>query len=419
MKKVVLGLFTILLLSGAAYTTEVYNTNSDTIHEGVITLQTPFYTKYYSIDPVNITAKFRELRDQEYKQLSREQKKTYKEVRKIEKFIAKKDFEKALKKDSSFLPTHIQYMNYLLSQYDLSGALAEMNKIKSLNNNDKILQEDIINYKLGMLYYLNRDYPTALSILTPFADKQNPSVDNLWFALADIHFNLNNSSTSIFYAKKVSEGSANYAAAQVLLYNNYYNLNNFKTANSYDQKLVKIDPGPINYMRLGTTSSDEKTKLLNYYKAHNSALASKNYTALVQADMRIAEIEQKKINNAVNTLSGFVEKPDWFKIAKEIDKMTEPLDLSLRQQEFFKMTNNCIGKYKDTDLIKCFEYVNREQDKISNEVKAKYQKAMEDRRQRELEYQRRQMLIQQQNFYDRIYMDSFFYMRHPFFWGYW
>lgn len=416
MKKIVTVMCIAVLLSSNGVMAEVYNKNY--AQTATITLNLPDYTRFYQIDSTNISAKYVNLSDKQIKNLDDNQKDLFKKVKKIEKYISKNNYKKALDEDKSFMPTHIQYLNYSLSSGDYHQALSELLTIQQLNNRDKIFDNEKINYKLGMLYYLNKNYPVALNYLSPFVDKFNPSKDNLWLALSEIHYNLNNFSSSVFYAKKILSTSQNYLAAQEFLYNSYYSLNNFKEANIYAKNLVNLDPTPINYMRFGTTSSDSKTKLSSYYKARNLALASKNYTALGQADLRIAAIEQGKINDAVKTLTAFVTKPDWDKILKEIIKISEPDAVSERQKQFFEKTNACIAKYGDRELIKCFEAVNAEQEKLTTELKAEYQRAY-DERQRELEFQRQQMLIREQTYYNRMYMDDFWYMRHPYRFGYW
>lgn len=416
MKKILAALFiAVLCTSGVSYA-DVSNKNYN--QSGVVTLELPDYTRFYQVDSSNITVKYLELNNKQIKNLSDKQKTLHKKIKKIEKNIAKNNYKKALDEDNTFLPTHIQYLNYSLALGDYHQALSEMLIIQRLNNQDKLLDDEKITYKLGMLYYLNKNFPIALNYLTPFVDKYNPSKDNLWFALSEIHYNLNNFSSSIFYAKKIPSSSQNYLGAQEFLYNSYYNLNNFKEAHNFAKVLVAINPTPINYMRLGTTSSDTKNKLDSYYKARDIAISSKNYTALGQADLRIATVEQGKINDAVKPLTSFVTKPDWDKILKEIVKISEPEAVSNRQKRFFEKTNSCIEKYSDGELIKCFEAVNSEQEKLTAELKAEYQRAY-DARQRELEFKRQQLLIREQSYYNRMYINDFWYIRHPYHFGYW
>lgn len=401
---------------GAPVFSEVSNLNYSS--NAVINLQLPMYAKFYSIDSNNVTVKYTELRDYQQKQLTSSENKYYKQVKKIQKYIDKKDFRRALEIDSSFLPTHVQYLEYSLNSGDYSTALSEIQTIQRLNQTAKIFDNEKLNYKLGMLYYLNRDYNAALRILLPYQTKQNPSVENLWFALSDIYYNLGDFNQSITYAKKIQPYSQNYAGAQELLYNSYYNQQNYKAANTVAFELVRVMPSPINYMRLGTTSSDNNTKLINYYKARSLAVADKNYTALAQADSRIIPIEQAKIDKAYAGLTLFVNKPDWAKIASENEKIASQVDLSDRMKNFFTQTNSCVAKFGGAELVKCFESVNNEQAELTKQAKEAYKQEFEER-QRELEYQRQQMLFRQQTYYERMYMDDFFYMRRPYFFGYW
>jgi len=416
MKKILIVICSVILFGIPAAQADIYNTNYT--RTGTVSLELPAYTRFYQIDSMNITAKYLKLNDQQIKNLTNSQKSLYKTIKKIEKNIEKNNYKKALEEDNSFLPTHIQYMNYSLKTGDYHQALSEMLTIKNINNCDRILNDERIDYKLGMLYYLNKNFQTALTYLSPFANKPNPSSDNLWFALSEIHYNLNNFSSSIYYANKIPSTSINFLGAQEFLYNSYFNLQNYKEANKHAKIMVNMDPTPINYMRVGTTSQDTNTKLTNYYLARNAAITNKNYTALGQADLRIAAIEQEKINHAVKNLSAFVEKPNWDKILKDIIKITTPEKVSDRQKQFFEKTNACIAKYGDRELVKCFEAVNAEQEKLTSELKAEYQRAYEER-QREIEFQRQQMLIREQTYYNRMYMNDFWYIRHPYYFGYW
>ena len=414
-KKLILCCFLVIIM-GAPVFSEVSNLNY--FSNAVVNLQLPVYAKFYRIDSNNVTVKYTELRDCQQKQLTSNENKYYKQIKKIQKYIDKKDFRRALDIEPSFLPTHVQYMEYSLNAGDYQTALSEIQTIQRLNQTAKIFDNEKLNYKLGMLYYLSRDYTTALRILLPYQTKQNPSVENLWFALSDIYYNLGDFNQSITYAKKIQPYSQNYAGAQELLYNSYYNQQNYKAANTVAFELVRVMPSPINYMRLGTTSSDNNTKLINYYKARSLAVADKNYTALAQADTRIIPIEQAKIDKAYAGLTLFVNKPDWAKIASENEKIVSPIDLSNRMQNFFAQTNSCVAKFGGAELVKCFESVNNEQAELTKQAKEAYKQECEER-QRELEYQRQQMLFRQQTYYERMYMDDFFYMRRPYFFGYW
>ena len=380
---------------GAPVFSEVSNLNY--FSNAVVSLQLPVYAKFYRIDSNNVTVKYTELRDCQQKQLTSNENKYYKQIKKIQKYIDKKDFRRALDIEPSFLPTHVQYMEYSLNAGDYQTALSEIQTIQRLNQTVGIFDSEKLNYKLGMLYYLSRDYTTALS---------------------DIYYNLGDFNQAITYSKKIQSYSQNYAGAQELLYNSYYNLQNYKAANSVAVELVRVMPSPINYMRLGTTSSDNNTRLINYYKARSLAAADRNYTALAQADARIVSIEQAKIDKAYAGLTLFVNKPDWAKIVKDNEKIVSPIDLSNRMQNFFTQTNFCIAKFGGAELVKCFESVNNEQAELTKQAKEAYKQECEER-QRELEYQRQQMLFRQQTYYERMYMDDFFYMRRPYFFGYW
>ena len=389
---------------------------------GFVPVQAPSYIQFYDIDTTALTAKYNPLSYEKEKSLTGALKDTYKKVKKIEKHISEGNYEKAVKEDSNFLPTHIKYLNYYLSKNNFHSAMNEMINIKRLNSIDRILDDNIVSYKLGMLYYLNKNYSAALSYLSNFTDAHNPSEENLWFALGDIYFNLNNYEASSDFAKRIPSNSINYLPAQEILYNDYYAMNNISEANNCAKILVQREPAAKNYARLAETmQNDNNNKLNSYYQARNMALDENDLTTLARADAGIAILEQEKIDNATKNLTGFVEKPDWQKISNQISAITEPLELSNRQANFFKSTNYCIQKFNNQDLIKCFEYINKEEAKISNEKLTQYQQEYEAQ-QREYDLMRRQQEFLERTYYNRLYMDEFYYMRQPynyFYGNYW
>ena len=420
MKKFFLIVSLVLLLPCTSFA-DIYNSSYNGGQQ-YMSVHAPEYVKFYNFNPTEITVKFNKLNESAEKQLSGKTKETYKKAKKIERYISENNFEKAIKEDQNFLPTHVEYYNYHLAKGDYRSAMNEIISIKRINSTDKVLNDDIISYKLGMLYYINKNYQVALTYLTHYTDSHNPSEDNLWYVLSDIYFNLGNYDDSIKYAKKIPQTSINYTSAQEVLFNDYYNTNNTEDAYKCAKELVTRNPDAHNYIRLAATSNDNDTKKLEILnKARNLALTNDDYDNLMRADIGIARLEQKKIDGVVAGLNGFVEKPDWNKIYNQISPITEPLELSQRQANFFKSVNYCMEKYSEQDLIKCFEYVNREEDKITNEKLSEYQQEMLER-QKELDAIRMQQQFLEQTYYQRMYMDDFLYMRYPytyFYGNYW
>ena len=409
----VLGLINIFILNSDA---ALYGKS------GFVPVQAPKYIDFYDIDTMAITAKFNNLSADKEKSLSGSAKDLYKKSKKIEKYISENNYEKAIKEEPNFLPSHIKYYNYFVGKNDVRSAMNEMITIKRLNSLDRVLDDNVISYKLGMLYYLNKDYSVALGYLSNFINAHNPSEENLWFALADIYYNLKNYDSSIENAKKIPSTSINYLPIQSVLYNDYYALNNIQEANKCANVLVQREPIAANYIKLAQTSGNNDASKLNIYnKARNLALEENDIESLLVADAGIALIEQAKIDNAVSKLTGFIEKPTWMKIQNSVSAITDPIELSKRQDNFFKSTNYCIQKFSNQDLIKCFEYVNKEENKISEEIIAKYKEEYQ-RQMDEYDMMRRQQEFLERTYYNRLYMDEFYYMREPynyFFGNYW
>ena len=414
---VISGLFSIAFADviNSAYEKNLYQQNiyqKNTVSaQKFIPVQAPDYVRFYNINSESFTAIFVPLNENNEKLLSGNLKNTYKKAKKIENYISQKNFSKAVNLDTEFLPTHIKYFNYLVDINDLHSAMNEMIIIKRLNSRDRVLDDNVVSYKLGMLYYMNKNYASALTYLSGLSEQHNPSEENLWFALSDIYYNLNNFESSIKFGQKIPTTSIDYPAILEILYKDYYNLKDIANAEKYAQELVRRKPSAINYIRLAAVSSKSDSERLNMLnRARNLALTMSDYDTLIKADAGIARLEQKKIDTAVEKLSGFVEKPDWNKITQSVASISEPIELSERQQNFFKSTNNCIAKYNNNDLIRCFEYINREEVKITSSKINEYQQAYAQYLQQQQQLQRQQEFLER-TYYQRMYMDDFMYMR--------
>lgn len=381
---------------------------------GFVPIQAPNYVQFYDIDTTEFSARFKPISAEKEKALSGTIKESYKKIKKIEKYINERNFEKAVSVDANFLPAHVKYLNYCIDKSNYHCALNEIITLKRINSVDRVLDDDVISYKLGMLYYVNKNYQAALTYLSNFADNKDQSDENLWYVLGDVYLNLKNYEASIDFAKRIPSTSVNYLSAQKVLYSDYIATNNISAANACARVLVQREPVSANYFKLAdSTRGNDNEQLAIYYRARKLALDENDFTSLAAADGGIALLEQARIDNAVKTLKGFVVKPDWQKILSEVGAITDPMELSNRQANFFKSTNYCIQNFSDRDLIKCFEHVNSEEEKASNEKLEQYKRAYEEQ-QREYEMMRRQQEFLQRTYYNRMYMDEFYYMRQPY-----
>ena len=416
MKKKLLFAFMLVFLlhSNCAYS-EILNTSN----KPYIVHSMPYYQQYYDLDLTNLTARFKPLTQSQEKNLTGIAKDNYKKIKKIEGYIADNNFDKAVKIDADYLPLYVYFYNYYINKNDYHSAISKLISVKRINSTDKVFNDDIISYKLGMLYYIERNYTTALTYLSNFINSHNPSEENLWLALGDIYYNLNNFDKSIEFLTKIQPSSLNYVNAQDILFNDYYALQKYKEASKCADILVKKEPNTQNLIRQAATmEANDNIKLNLLERARGLALTSSDYPNLIRADVGIARIEQKKIDNAVSKLSGFVVKPDWQKISSEVEQYSDPLEMSNRQANFFKSTNNCINRYNGQDLIKCFEYINKEEEKLTNEKKYSYQKEYEEQV-RQYDIMQRQQEFLERTYYNRLYMDEFYYMRPPYSYFFW
>ena len=371
--------------------------------EKKVSIYVPSYVKYYYIDLGNLTFIYKPLDKKEIKKLSPNERKIYKKIARIQKYILRRDFDRAFNEQRNFLPTYVQYFKILEAKQDYRNAAMIMEKIISLNNTDMTLDGNILNYKLGLLYYMNEEYDKALKKLTPYADRYVDS-DSYNYIMSYIHYNLGNYSSGIYYAKKVLNSKEYNEWGKELLYFSYLQLGNKLEARKYALELCKIKPSAPNFVRLAELTDNTQEKLTYLYKARRAAIEQRDISYLIMADGDISKIEQNKINLAMKKTSGYVEKPDWQQIENEISSMDTTINVSNRQYEFFKSTNNCISKYSGNNLTKCFESVNRKQEKLTQDLKIAYQREYEQRV-RDMEYRRQQALVEEQNYNNMMYLN--------------
>ena len=130
------------------------------------------------------------------------------------------------------------------------------------------------------------------------------------------------------------------------------------------EKLIKIKPNSLNYLRL-IMNSNNKSEILTYaYKvAENYAKENDFKNALEFCSVDIIRLEEEKIQNAVKNIKGFIEIPSW-KTIFENDYAYMRYDTAYnRLINFYKSTDTCIKKYYGNDLKACFANVNKNQEK--------------------------------------------------------
>ena len=305
------------------------------------------YNKYFDINYDLITIQNKNFTKDEKKQLKKLNKDEYKKVTKIQNYLKKKRYANAIEIDKDFLPIYISMYQTSLRDKKFGNSIHAMLKLKEINNTQKIFNEKMINYKLGMLYLIFAQLNEAYDYLKEFAELAPTTKDQyLSYALGLIHYHANNYSTAIFYGNQVKSDSALYADALSTIISSYEKLNNKTKAKEYTGKLLSVKPSSSLYLKYAELFTNINDKLNIYYKARNYNTDSE-YSQ--KANEKIIEIEQEKINNSVKNYSQFIEVPDWRKYDSYLGYKY--------QDEFYKKSNDCIKRYKGNNLEKCFTSV--------------------------------------------------------------
>ncbi len=334
------------------------------------------YDNYYDIDYDNLAITDKKLTwgtKREYKKANENE---YKKITEIKKHSKAKRYTDAIELDNDFIPIYLHMYQQSLEDHRYGTTLYALNRLKEINKTENLFNEKIINYKLGLLYLMFCQYDKALEYLREFAEYA-PATDNqyLSLALSCSHFHSGNFSTSIFYAEHVKPDSKYYLEALDIIIKCYQKLNNNSKTKEYIIKMINVNPKEEFYIKYAETCTDKKEKLDWYYKARKLYYSN-------TANSSIIKIEQEKIDNSIKNSKSFIEVPNWNKYYRMLRSMSYNNGYIYElQDEFFQKSNNCISRYKGTDLSKCFASLIKEYDDIimvnQNEYNLNKQKQMQ------------------------------------------
>jgi hypothetical protein len=364
-------------------------------------------TKYYYINPEFNYVLKNFSKTYVKSMMSKEEKREYKKLKKIDKCIKKQNYKKAFDIDEKHFPTIASYYHFLKNKKEYSRAIDYLKLIILKNEELMLIEKNELIVEMANLCYEGGKYQLALDTIT-----QNKEVfienDYLYYVLHDIHYNLENYSTAIYYAKKIENNKAYSNLAKETLYLSYRALKNDAEAYKYAIYLAENAPCETNYLRviLTTKSVKEKThyleKLLDLYGDLG------NYDKAMA--LFINELEpllNEKVAVATKNLKGYFSVPCWSDIFREDYKYMRPMTVYYRQKDFYKDMTNCIDKYKNDDLKACFKDIVEQQkivtQKLIEEKRAEEQRLAEQQRLREMQLMNYNMqiqnnLIRQQNY---------------------
>ena len=416
MKKIIPICLVLMLLNsaGIAYSAEnnsyLFTVQNTVYREPLAPRGLEFSMPYnlYQYDSKNLTAKYIGLdkaNEKKYLKTATDiEKKTYKNIKKAQKDIAKNKWVKAEEKMPNFIPIKLQYFDYLLKQQDIAGALRILVEIKDLNKKTPIIEATDINYNLAVLFFATGQYGQALNYYKMF---ESVNDDTIFRSIAECYYNLNSYQQSLNSLKSIKILS--YADKELFFLCNY-KLKNFTEANKYALILAKETPNYTNYMRVATTSSNQDIKLNYLYKARNS---SSENEAIMATNSQIAKIEQDKLNKKVNSVlkNQFIKIPNWNDVLEQLPQGVQ----------FFKNANIYITKYKGQQLTNAFNSLSQDCNNFIQNKKNEFYQMQQLQAQNALVIeQQRQNQLQQQMIYEQqrqnaIQHQQLYYMRHRYY----
>ena len=321
------------------------------------------YLKYYKIEKENMIMSFVPLSKTEIKQVSKLEKIRYKEYKKIDNYLRKQNYFKAYNQNPDYLPTLIALYNYYNVKKQYTDVVKALEKIEKIDQYD-LFNKDMLNSKLAMAYFDDKDYHNAIKKFVSIQAKTNDikiKQSSAYF-LGVSYFNIKDYNNAIKYMSLIPDGFDK----REILFLSYYNLGNKTKAHQIANQALNIEPSNFVYLlRAADTSTNKGVKLNYYYKAKKYASDdSEKYIA----NKYIVLLEDEKIRNACKNIKGFVSIPQWAKIQKEdINLMTFSQEME-RQNDFYKYARSCSSKYFGNDLKDCLNNLNIKQEKITQKL---------------------------------------------------
>ena len=174
-------------------------------------------------------------------------------------------------------------------------------------------------------------------------------------------------------------------------------------------------------MKLAFITSNQQEKLNNYYKAKNIYYGQQSLNIIDSINRQIAPLEQHKIDLAFKKITAYCKKPDWNKIrSKNANLLADDiLYWDKRQDDFFESTNSCISKYTGSNLIACFNDINKSQEELDKELINENARRIEIKQRDEQNklLLQQNLLIQEQNRLQNIRNYNYYPRYYDYYWG--
>lgn len=358
---------------------------------------------------------FRAINNKDYKALPKMAKIGYKQIVKADKLWNKglkyskndwhryKYFEKAYNLNPTLYPVAYDLGFYYYDLKNYQNSIYYYSKIpKSFNSHMDIV--------MALVYNSAKQYNNAINSAKEFLKIKDLEEKDIILANYIIMNSYNGFyvyNEALKYAntliyKYPKAGKLYLYEAWDVRYKYYHYRKDYKLALEAARKMLELEKNYDNYMKVaGLTSKDETLKLYYQAKPYTQSSQQKN-----EVMAKIAKLEQEKIDNAVKKLKVYVKKPDWYEIISNA-KYGNLNYWYNRQDNFFKSANNCINTQYGNNLVACFNQINSEQDKLTQQLNEDVYRAQqlaiqqESVRQQQIQnyYNAESVYWQQQNYY--------------------
>ena len=385
MKKIYYVLI-ILLSFGCLSTSALVLTSQNVQHQKQINQSTPYYRylKYYIVYVDSINIIFKTLSENDAKNLSKEEKKDYKLVKKIQEMMDANAWGEVLYKYPDFFPAYILYYRRCLEQKQYPEAQRMLIKIRTIDKYSQIFSEELINQSMADLYFKNKEYQNAIQYYLMYENKNLSKI-------AECYFHLGDYDNTLKYENLIKDKS--YDDLDIL-YSVYFNKKNYTQANKYAKELTNKKYNYRNIMRIQATSSNDSDRLKYAYQARNTTI---NEAELAEANKIIVNLEQKKLDKQISALKQFIRLPKWEEYLKRFPPNISITEICTKQDEYFTKANQYLIKYDGQNLYNALNSLTQEFDSYISDAQNKYLKEQQELAQQALEEaKQREMIIQQQ-----------------------
>ena len=359
------------------------------------------YLQFYNLDADKINAEFIYLTHSDestfLKSLSAEQKENYKYVKKIQKLIAKDEWDKVFSEYPNFYPAYLQYYNLCYKNENYHEALRILNKINNLDVGGRIFSAKVMNMAFAQLYYETKQYNRALNYYKMFEAQGD---DEILLAIAKCYYHSADYLQAISYCKKLKDQT--YEAKEII-YDSYMRLKDMKNANIYAKELLQMEFSFTNLMRVQAMETNDSARLSYCYHARELAIEEKDIRAVNRV---IADLEQKKLDAAVEKTNKFAKAPRWLDFEKQLPPNMTLQEIAAKQDAFFKTANEYLKQYKDQQLISAFNLLTQEYNNFIQSKQNQYHQEQQYLLQQAiLEQQQRENALRQQMIYEQQMMN--------------